>query len=150
MNMIIDSLALKAEEPQDLTLYLEESIDPHIRKVALKSVTILHSVEMAKLFQNSCTRGFASKNIYIHCDILDRDTNYFNNKKSDILAHISYYRIAVTKKCAVFNFKNCLYKNLKSSDFTSIRLYLAGCDGSPLSLGELGGNIGLIYELEFI
>ena len=71
--------------------------------------------------------------VYIHCNILNNNENYFNGKNSDIIAFLPSNRLQ-----AIFG---NVPKALKSTDFTSIRL----------SLSEPVENlIRIIYELEFV
>ena len=77
---------------------------------------------------------------YIHCDLLNKDDNLFNGEKSDILAN---FLLMSPGKNVFYKFGG-IYKNLKSSDFTSIRLTLRDQKHNLLSLG------GIVYELEFV
>ena len=115
--MIIDSLLLG--DPNDLTLYLEEKFPSDLERVTLKAVTLYNKA------QNT-------KTVYIHCDILNKDENFFNGKRSDIIGFLPGNKLQAT-------FGNTS-KSLKSNDFTSIRLRLS----EPLE-----NLVRIIYELEF-
>src|SRR5271167_26983 len=118
----------------DFTLYLHERIPSLLRKIGLKSIIITQ--ELTKI----------EKNIYVHCDILNKDDNFYNGKQSDILAIVTQNRY-IQKKCIITTFDNCSYKNLKSPDFTSIRIFLTHQNNQPL---ETTGRLAVIFELEFI
>ena len=95
----------------DFTLYLQEKFPSHFRNIGLKSIIITQ--ELTKI----------EKNIYVHCDILNKDDNFYNGEQSDILAIVAQNRY-LNKKCAITAFDNCSDKNIKSTDFTSIRMFL--------------------------
>ncbi len=118
----------------DFTLYLHEKIPSHFRKIGLKSITITQ--ELTKI----------EKNVYVHCDIMNKDDNFYNGKQSDILAIVTQNRY-IQKKCVITTFDNCSYKNIKSPDFTSIRIFLTHQTNLPF---ETTGRLAIIYELEFI
>src|SRR5271165_1418196 len=118
----------------DFTLYLHDKIPSHFRKIGLKSITITQ--ELTKI----------EKNVYVHCDILNKDDNFYNGKQSDILAIVTQNRY-IQKKCVITTFDKCSYKNLKSSNFTSIQIFLTHQNNLPF---ETTGRLAVIYELEFI
>ena len=126
LHLIIDSSLLG--DPNDLTLYLEEKFPSDLERVTLKAVTLYNKA------QNTMdSRSPASgKAIYIHCDILNKDENFFNGKRSDIIGFLPGNKLQAS-------FGNTS-KSLKSSDFTSIRLRLS----EPLE-----NLVRIIYELEF-
>src|SRR5208282_1924236 len=92
----------------DFTLYLHEKIPSHFRRAGLKSIIITQ--ELTKI----------ERNIYVHCDILNKDDNFYNGKQSDILAVVTQNRY-LNKKYVIIEFYNCSYKNIKFPGFTSIR-----------------------------
>jgi len=116
----------------DFTLYFREKIPQHFRRVALKSIIITQ--ESTKI----------EKNIYVHCDILNKNDNLYNGEQSDILAIIAQNRY-INKKCVITSFDNCLYKNIKSTDLTSIRMFLTDQNNRPY---EISGGLSVTYELE--
>ena len=118
----------------DFTLYLHGKIPSHFRRVGLKSIIITQ--ELTRI----------ERNIYVHCDILNKDDNFYNGKQSDILAVVTQNRY-IQKKCVITTFDNCSYKNIKSPDFTSIRIFLTHQTNLPF---ETTGRLAIIYELEFI
>src|SRR5271155_2469543 len=101
-HIIIDTNA------QDHTLQLDKMIPTDFKRIGLKSIVI--TLESTKIY----------KNIFIHCDILNKDDNIYNGEQSDILAIVPNNRHSSRKYVACM-FENCLYKNIKSSQFTSIR-----------------------------
>ena len=118
----------------DFTLYLHEKIPTHFRKIGLKSIIITQ--ELTKI----------EKNIYVHCDILNKDDNFYNGKQSDILATVMQNR-NINKKCVITAFDNCSYKNIKSTDFTSIRMILTHQNNLPF---ETSGRLFITYDLQYI
>ena len=127
-HLTIDSLALNAHNPSDITVNLEKKIPSYLTRVCTKNVVISYS-------------GPRDSIGYIHCDILNRDDNVLNEEKSDVLAIIP---INATKKY-IFQKSASIHKDLKSSDFTSIRITLTGRNNVSLK------NVAhVIYELEFI
>ncbi len=118
----------------DFTLYFYEKIPNYFRRIGLKSIIITQ--ELIKI----------EKNIYVHCDILNKDDNFYNGKQSDILAIVMQNR-NINKKCVITAFDNCSYKNIKSSDFTSIRMFLTHQNNLPF---ETSVRLAVTYELEFI
>ena len=125
--MIIDTLKLGSEDPNDVTLYLEDIKFPaNLERVNLKAATLyFREPEKNK-----------TRTVYIHCDILNKDENFFNGKKSDIIGLIPGIKTSIH---VPYTFGN-ISKSIKSSDFTSIRLTLL----------EPYENLGrIIYELEF-
>ena len=118
----------------DFTLYLHEKIPNHFRKIGLKSIIITQ--ELTKI----------EKNIYVHCNILNKDDNFYNGEQSDILAIVAQNRY-INKKCVITTFDNCSYKNIKSPDFASIRMLLTHQNNLPF---ETNGKLAVTYELEFI
>ena len=127
LYLTVDSLALKAEEPTDITLYLDETLPSNFDRVGLRSITISQPVQ--------------DHFYYVHCDLLNKDDNLFNGEKSDILV---YFVVNQSKKFVSHKFGGILHKNLKSSDFTSIRLTLKDRHGMVVKLQHV------TYELEFI
>jgi len=127
-HLTIDSLALSAQNPSDITVYLEKKIPSYLTRVSGKNVIISYS-------------GQRDSICYIHCDILNRDDNVLNDEKSDVLAIIP---VNATKKY-IFHKPASIYKDLKSTDFTSIRIVLTDRDNVPLK-----HLAHIIYELEFI
>ena len=127
-NFIIDT------SMPDFTLYFHEKIPSHLRRVGLKSIIITQ--ELTKI----------EKNIYVHCDILNKDDNFYNGKQSDILAIVMQNR-NINKKCVITAFDNCSYKNIKSTDFTSIRMILTHQNNLPF---DTSVRLAVTYELEFI
>ena len=120
--MIIDSLTLA--DPHDVTLYLSEKLPSELRWLTLKGVTF---------YLNKAEK---TKTVYIHCDILNTDENFFNGKKSDIIGAVAAISAA---EYSSHTFGN-VAKSLKSTDFTSIRF----------SLSKRIENLNrIIYQLEF-
>lgn len=142
MYLIIDSAALGAEDASDFTLYLSHKIPSHLTKVGLRSFVMRHGIDVTKLFFNK----ESYKNIYIHCDILGKDDNFYNGRKSDVLA-LGICKNITFKKVIFNTCGTCSYKDLKSTNFTSIRMYLCESDGAPL---KPTGPSEVTYELEFI
>ena len=64
----------------DFTLYLHEKIPSPFRRVGLKSIIITQELTQIE------------KNIYVHCDILNKDDNFYNGEQSDILAIVGQNR----------------------------------------------------------
>src|SRR5271155_3833837 len=95
-HLIIDS------SMPDFTLYLHEKIPNYFRKIGLKSIIITQ--ELTKI----------EKNIYVHCDLLNKDDNFYNGEQSDILAIVAQNRY-LNKKYVITTFDNCSYKNIKST-----------------------------------
>ena len=118
----------------DFTLYLHEKIPSHFRRVGLKSIIITQELTLIE------------KNIYVHCDILNKDDNLYNGEQSDILAIVAQ-NLYLKKKCVITAFDSCSYKNIKSTDFTSIRMILAHQNNLPF---ETSGRLFITYELQFI
>ena len=114
-TILIDSLTLNNFSPQDITIYLENSIPNHLTKVDLKYLFLYHQTDLMRVFliDPKTNNLITFKNIYVHCDIISKDTNYLNRQKSDLL-FVAPYNASPTRKCAVYNIENCLYKNLKS------------------------------------
>ena len=149
-TILIDSLTLNNFSPQDITIYLEESIPSHLTKVGLKYLFLYHQTDLMRVFLDPKAPQLISfKNIYVHCDIISKDTNYLNGQKSDLL-FVAPYNASPARKCAVYNIENCLYKKLKSSDITSIRIYLTDNNNNLLDSTSFGGQLALVYELDFV
>ena len=150
-TILIDSLTLNNFSPQDITIYLENSIPNHLTKVGLKYLFLYHQTDLMRVFlvDPKTNNLITFKNIYVHCDIISIDTNYLNGQKSDLL-FVAPYNPSPTRKCAVYNIENCLYKNLKSSDITSIRIYLTDNNNNLLDSTSFGGQLALVYELDFV
>src|SRR5271155_937056 len=113
-HITIDTKALKGSNPLDCTLHLEK-IPTYFKRISLKSVVINES-PLSSL-----------KNIFVHCDILNKDDNIFNGFKSDILAVIT------NKKYMYFHLENRSYKNIKS-DFTSLRIFITDCQNNAVNV----------------
>ena len=122
--LIIDSLLLNVTDHSDVTLYLEEKIPSYLTRVCIKSIILFGTKE-----------GIC----YIHCDILNKDDNMLNGERTDVLA-------IVPINTSIKSYKPVsLHKELKSTNFTSIRITLTDRDNVLLK------NIKhVIYELEFI
>src|SRR5271155_2848245 len=125
-HVIIDTKALNCSNPLDCTLPIV--IPTYFKRISLKSVVIN---------ENPLS---AFKNVFIHCDILNKDDNIFNGSKSDILA------IIANKKYMYYQSENRSYKNIKS-DFTSLKIFITDCQNNA---GNVFGINSIIYELEFI
>ena len=128
LNLMIDACM------PDFTLYFHEKIPSHFGRVGLKSIIITQELTLIE------------KNIYVHCDILNKDDNFYNGEQSDILAVVMQNR-NLKKRCVITAFDNCSYRNIKSTDFTSIRMLLT--HQNNLSL-ESSVRLAVTYELEFI
>ena len=132
-HLTIDSMALGCENSEDLRIYLKDKIPTHITKVTLKSVCIHHEKDIVEMFKNTpCeeTPCVPFKTIFICTDLLDIDKNLFNDEKSEVLASI--YLTNSSIKRFYFNKWENNYKNLKSSDILSIRMYLMDFKGKPM------------------
>ena len=127
-HLIIDTSS------HDFTLHLHEKIPPNLTRIGLKSIIITQ--ESAKI----------EKNIYVHCDILNKDDNFYNGEQSDILAVVTQNRY-LNKKYLIIEFANCSYKNIKFPGFTSIRMFLT--DQNNLAC-EVNEGFSVTYELELI
>jgi hypothetical protein len=148
LYLIIDTLALDANG-HDATLYLENKIPMYLQKVGLKSITIYAS-DVSRMFKS---QAFDFRHIFIHCDIINKDNNLFNNTKTDIVAIIGAVnpsQMGPLKKSIIFKFEQCLYKSLKSTDFTSIRMYLTSSDTFQSPTFCLLNETAITYELHFI
>ena len=153
-TILINSLTLNNFSPQDITIYLQNSIPNHLTKVGLKYLFLHHQTDLMRMFlidpKNAKVNNLITfKNIYVHCDIISKDTNYLNGQKSDLL-FVAPYNASPARKCAFYNIENCLYKKLKSSDITSIRIYLTDSNNAILDSTSLGGQLALVYELDFV
>jgi hypothetical protein len=127
-HIIIDTKALNCSNPLDCTLDCTiEKIPTHFKRIGLKSFVI-----------DGPSSAF--KNLFVHCDILNKDDNIFNGSQSDILAIIS------NKKYMYYQSENRSYKNIKS-DFTSLRIFITDCQNN---VRNLSGVNSIIYELELI
>ena len=113
----------------DFTLYIHEKIPSHFRKIGLKSIIITQELTMIE------------KIIYVHCDLLNKDDNFYNGEQSDILAIVAQNRY-LKKKCVITTFDNCSYKNIKSTDFTSMRMILTHQNSLPF---ETSGRLAVTY-----
>jgi hypothetical protein len=133
-HIIIDSIGLKTEHPQNCRFYIHEKIPSTFKRIGLKSIAI--TLDSSMIF----------KNVYVHCDLLNKDDNLFNGGRSDILAVVANNR-HVPKKYLFYQFENCIYKNIKSSDFNSIQLSLTDYNNDPY---EINGGLTITYELELI
>ena len=118
---------MNCPNPLDCTLHLVDKIPTHFKRVGLKSFVIDGSLG-------------TFKNVFVHCDILNKDDNIFNGSKSDILAIIAY------KKYMYHQLESNSYKNIKS-DFTSLRIFIRDCNNN---VRNLSGITSIIYELELI
>ena len=124
LHLIIDSLKLGSNDPHDVTLYLEGKLPSDLQRVTLKGVTLYYN------------KGEKTRTVYIHCNILNKDENLFNGKKSDIIGFIAGIK-AIEHSSHTFG---NISKSIKSNDFTSIRF----------TLSERIENLSrIIYELEF-
>lgn len=150
-TILIDSLTLSSSMPQDITIYLNNTIPEHLTKVGLKYLFMHHQTDLMRIFAaDARVHPFlAFKNIYVHCDIISKDTNYLNGEKSDLL-FVAPYNSNPNRRCSVYNIENCLYKNLKSTNFTSIRIYLTDNYNTILDSNSIGGQLALVYELDFV
>lgn len=126
--LVIDSLALNVPDPSDITLYLKEKIPYHFTRVGIKSIILLYSPPGESI-------------CYIHCDILNKDDNILNGERSDVLAIVP---VVGPKKYWIYRPVN-LHKEIKSSNFTSIRITLTDRDNVQMKHLK-----HLICELEFI
>ena len=130
-HLIIDSKG--AKEPSDFIFYLDDKLPSDLTRVAIKSISILQPGHIAN----------PDYVCYIHTDMLNKDDNYLNTQKTDILAlfpvNHSYQRKYVFHK-----FSNT-FKKLKSADINSIRLTLTDQKNKILS----GMIQHIIYEIEF-
>jgi hypothetical protein len=78
---------------------------------------------------------------YIHCSIVDKDSNLLNGKKSDVIGVVP---ISNTSRYFYHKFPNN-GRSISSKDFTSIRMTLKGEHGKVLD-----NKVGhVVYELGF-
>src|SRR5271167_529286 len=122
-HITINTKALKGSNPLDCIVHLEK-IPTYFKRIGLKSIVINES-PLSSL-----------KNIFVYCDILNKDDNIFNGSESDILA------IITNKKYMYYQFESRSYKNIKS-DFTSLRIFITDCQNNA---GNVFGINSIIYE----
>ena len=128
--LTVDSLTLNADNPTDITFYLSEKLPYNFNRVGLRSLILLQPNEP---IPEEC--------YFIHCDLLNKDDNLYNGVKSDVLTFVV---VTKSKKYISYKYGGILYKYLKSSDFTSIRLSLTDQVANEILLDRV------VYELEFI
>lgn len=137
MNIIIDNSALSCPKSEDLTIYLKNRIPSHIKWLRLKSVVFVSTINIYTLLQSE-------DYIYVNCDIIDTDMNLFNSNRSPILSMIQIPRSA--NRCVTVKFDSSSFRKLKSTEFTSLRLYLTNHDQTLVTAHQ---SFAIVYELEF-
>lgn len=129
--LFIDSLEAGTREPADFVLNLEDKLPSNFNRVGIKSISLVHSIPNIEYI------------CYVRTDLLNKDDNYYNCNQSDILA---VFPIGLPIRKYVFHRFPNTYKNLKSSDFNSVRLTLS----NQKNIIFYGKIEHVIYELEFV
>ena len=137
MNIIIDSSAVNLPKSEDFTICMKNRIPPHIKWVRLKSITSISTMNVFLLLQSK-------DYVYVNCDIIDTDVNLFNCDRSPVLSMMHIPRRV--NGCVSFKFDNSSFRKLKSTELTSIRLYLTNCDQTLITALQ---SFTIVYELEF-
>jgi len=118
------------------------------KKIRLVSFFVQHETDVQKLFLdpqgNDTNKSF--KPLHIHCSLLNKDYNYMNGKKSDVLAVI-YPNLNLQKA-----YMTTYAVKLDSGDSKLItpssymQLYLTHSNGETV---DKRGKFYLVYEFEF-
>ena len=137
--MIIDSSEVNAETPENFTVQLEEDISEKYSMICLKHVFIRHGSNMRELFQSHAR----IKPIFVHCNLLCKEDNIVNGKKSDVIGVI-YHNDMKPRNIGNYQLPNNSFKFLKYD--SKISLSLTTSDGESVA-GR--GRFAVVYELEF-
>lgn len=121
-------------------LYLD-NLEPY-KEISLISVYITHEINMSKLFSDISGIATVYKPLLIHCSILNKDYNFVNDKKSDIIATI-YPPDDI-------QFKKSMFEKFDSKKFINpsncLKMYITDSSGKRI---ENKGKYSVIYELQF-
>lgn len=147
MNLIIDSNTIQTETPQDITIYLRNCYPQKFKRVGLKSITLQNARELMKFCRSTDTNNVVFNLLYVHCDIVNKDYNFINDEKCNILSIIPFGQKQLSDKCFTYVYDNCSYKTIKSGDITSLRIYITKGDNQVININAA---FAVTYELEFI
>lgn len=120
-------------------------------KIKLKSVYIQHENDTFRLFKeqhdNDASRTI--RPIYVHCSLLNKDHNWLNGKKSDVLAVLypptNILQPTHHSKNLLMKFDSAPQKQLLPCSY--MRLQVRNCNGELL---ESKGKFYIVYEIEFL
>ena len=119
-------------------LYLDEL--ERYKTVSLRSVYVIHKETVNNIFPH--TDAFYEP-ILIHCSLVNKDFNFLNDKKSDVIA-IIYPEPGITSQRHKFEKVNSTKKFINPSNH--IKMYLTDIEDNIL-INK--GDFSICYELNF-
>ena len=118
------------------------------KKIKLNSFYIQHESDAQKVFHdpldNDANKSLAP--LHVHCNLLNKDYNFFNGKKSDIMAVI--YPTLHSQKAFMTNvlirIDNSDFKLISTCSYVQLKP-----THSNNSIVEKRGKFYIVYEIEF-
>ena len=138
--------SVNPSQSNDFTLFLKTDIGSEYRRICLKSVYIQHENDVAKLFAFHVNEIITYRPLYIHCNMLNGDDNFVNDRSEGSAVLSIIYPPPETKglKFIYVKFNNGSGKLISHGNH--VRLHLTNLNGDAI---EKRGTFYIIYEIEF-
>lgn len=153
LHVIIDTTVRPNNQSSnsDYTFYFDKLNIEGYNKIKLKSLYIQHENDVSRLFkeqhENDASRTL--RPLRVHCSLLNKDYNWLNGKKSDVLAvvypPVNLYQPNHYTKNLLMNFEFAVPKLFLPGSY--LRLELKNCKGEYV---EGRGKYYIFYEFEFL
>jgi len=138
LYLTIDSSQLEVQSATDFELPLEHYDSEKYTRIALKQIYLYHETDVRRLFRSNGKL----RPIYVHCSLLNKDDNFLNGQKSDVIG-IAYPELKPRKSVS----EKLVSSSSKLVKYDSkIGMSLTTSDGVTL---DNKGNFSVLYELEF-
>ena len=148
LNLVIDT-SLRQGSHCNFAYSFEKININQYSMVQLKSLYIHHENDVNKIFndqqETEVNRTFL-KPLHVHCSLLNKDYNFFNSKKSDVLA-IIYPPVYAPRNAAVtFVHKMDFEKGKTICPNNYMQVQLTHSNGEIV---EKRGKFYVVYEFQF-
>jgi len=147
LHLILDTSMKQNNQASQFFNFDKINIEAY-KKIKLKACYLHHETDVQKLFHdpldNDTTKSF--KPLHVHCSLLNKDYNYLNGKKSDVLAVIYPYLTLHKAFMTVYSVKLDSGDSKLSNPSSYMQLYLTHSNGEAV---EKKGKFYAVYELEF-
>jgi hypothetical protein len=147
LHLILDT-SLRQSNQCNLVFHFDKINIECYKKIKLNSLYIQHENDVHKVFNdlqdNETNRSL--KPLQVHCSLLNKDYNFLNGKKSDVLAviHPSLYSPKAYTTNFVMKMDSAVAKTISPCSYMQIKL-----THSSGEIVEKRGKFYLIYEFEF-
>jgi hypothetical protein len=138
LYLTIDSSQLELQSAANFELPLAHYDSEKYTRIVLKQIFLQHETDIRRLFRSNGKL----RPILVHCSLLNKDDNFLNGQKSDVIGIV--YPEVKPRRTVSEKFVGSSSKLVKYD--SKIGMSLATSDGVTL---DDKGNFSVIYELEF-